>query len=89
MSETVERAKKDLTTLMNDLKTLADETRVKAHLAGMEAKSTWNELQGRVDELEQRVQSGKVDAVGEVKAAVDDLKTHLRALRDMVASDKS
>jgi hypothetical protein len=42
-----EELKKDLETLQ----TLRDEIRVRVHLAGMEVKRRWNELQPRIDDL--------------------------------------
>ena len=34
------------------LKTLRDEARVRVHLAGMDVKTAWNELQPKLDEAE-------------------------------------
>ena len=60
---------------MNDglqrLKTLRDEIRLEIHLAGMEAKERWKELEPKVHDAER--------LAGE---AIDELVVRVRALRD-------
>jgi hypothetical protein len=39
---------------MDDLVQLRDEIRLKVHLAGMEARSTWADLEKQLEQLEER-----------------------------------
>ena len=52
---TSENLKASLQNDLNDLTQLRDEIRVKIHLAGLEAKSAWRQLEPRLDALEQDV----------------------------------
>ena len=41
-----------ITTKLADLRTMRDEIKLKAHLAGMDAKQSWSELEPRLEALE-------------------------------------
>jgi len=69
--------KQELKEVQNDLQQMADEIRVKLHLAGMDAKSAWDDLQPKLLEFEQRIDA-RADEVGdEVKALGQDIKDRL------------
>jgi len=69
--------KQDLEDTRNDLKQAADEIRVKLHLAGMDAKDAWDEIQPRIEDFERRF-DGKADEVSEeLKALGSDIKQRL------------
>ena len=67
------------------LSRLADEVKVKVHLAGMEAKEYWQELEPRLEELEQRVvkdlgqeaREATRQVLDEVSGALDRLRQRL------------
>jgi hypothetical protein len=60
------------------LKTLRDEIRVELHLAGMDAKAKWKELEPRFEEAERRAKD-----LSEVsRVAVDEAVKKLRDFRD-------
>jgi hypothetical protein len=62
------------TPLEADLRRLADEIRVRIHLAGMDAKDAWTKLEPRVKEVEQRF----ARATGEAASELDELGQALR-----------
>ena len=77
---------KDVETTANDLKRLADEVRVKLHLAGMDAKDAWEKIQPRIEEFGKRVDetAGEVDE--ELRKLGADLKERLRSIVDKIKS---
>lgn len=76
----------------DDVKRIADEVKLKLHLASMEAKEQWKKLEPKVNELEAKVMNGSEKAVGAVGDQVAVLATGLRQfadeLRDSVAKLK-
>jgi hypothetical protein len=69
----------------NDVRRLADELELKIHLAGMEARDRWRELQPRLVEMEKSLaESGK--RAGEVvERELSAIGAALRRLRDDLA----
>lgn len=53
MKQPSEDLKKELKKGLETLQTLRDEVRVKLHLAGMEAKEQWKEIEPELDRVEQ------------------------------------
>ena len=79
--------KQDLEDTRNDLKRAADEIRVKMHLAGMDAKDAWDEIQPRLEDFERRF-DGKADAVSdELKALGSDIKQRLLNIKAKLKSE--
>lgn len=73
--------KQDLEATRDDLKRAADEIKLKLHLAGMDAKDAWEEIQPRLADFEQRVDA-KADEVGEeLKALGHDIKQRLANIK--------
>lgn len=73
--------KQDLEDTRNDLRRAADEIKVKLHLAGMDAKDAWDEIQPRIADFEQRFDA-KADEVGEeLKALGQDIKQRLANIK--------
>lgn len=73
--------KQELKAMQDDLKQMADEIRVKLHLAGMDAKDAWDEVQPRLAEFERRFDA-KADEVGdEVKALGQEVKERLASIK--------
>ncbi len=75
-------------TIRQQLQQMADEIRVKAHLAGMEAKDKWNGLEPRLHAYEQKAE-GAVGKVAEELVSVgnelkDDLSKFLEHLKARV-----
>jgi ElaB/YqjD/DUF883 family membrane-anchored ribosome-binding protein len=73
--------KQDLEETRNDLRRAADEIKVKLHLAGMDAKDAWEEIQPRIADFERRFDA-KADEVGdELKALGHDIKQRLANIK--------
>jgi hypothetical protein len=70
----------------DDVKRIADEVKLKLHLAGMEAKEQWKKLEPKMIELEQKVKSNVKDggekAVTTVGEQVAVFATGLRQFAD-------
>lgn len=79
MPTTVEtsRLRTRLDAQLNDLAQMRDEIRVKLHLAGLEAKDVWNDLEPKLDKLER-------DAAAEGENIADATLTLAKNLKDAV-----
>jgi ElaB/YqjD/DUF883 family membrane-anchored ribosome-binding protein len=74
--------KQDIEDTRADLKRMADEIKVKLHLAGMDAKDAWNEIQPRLEDFEKRFDA-KADDVGEeLKALGGEIKQRLLNIKN-------
>ena len=65
---------------VDTLQMLRDEIRVHVHLATMDVRTKWNELEPRVHEIEALAQNKGEEA----REALKDAVTRLRELRDTV-----
>ncbi len=81
---TTQNLKSTLEKELGDLAQLRDEIRVKVHLAGLDAKSAWKELEPRLDELERdfRVESAGVKDASlllarDLKSAFEQFRSRL------------
>ncbi len=70
--------------LMTELKKTRDELRLQMHLAGMEARATWEKLEPKVDELERKATAAVDAAAAEFEGAIDSLGKALARLRDEI-----
>jgi hypothetical protein len=76
----------------DELRTLADEIRVRAHLGGMDAKDAWARAEERLFTFEQQALAFGADAKvelqnaeGELIHAWGDLKVELLRIRDLLS----
>jgi len=81
-------AKTQKTTFLQNLRQLADEIRVKIHLAGMDAKDTWSKLEPRLREVEQKAEAKGEEVAEELSKAGQELKEQMSALLGRLRSDK-
>lgn len=79
----------DTSKLRQQLNQMADEVRVKVHLAGMEAKDRWAKLEPRLHAYEKKAEDAVgqvadelVSAGSELKEDVSKLLEHLKAKVD-------
>jgi hypothetical protein len=70
--------------LLEQMKQMADELRVKAHLAGMEAKDAWEKLEPRLHEYEKKASDAVDDVADELTEAGRELKGDFQKLFDQV-----
>jgi hypothetical protein len=66
----------------DDVRRLADEVRLKMHLAGMELKEKWKTLEPQVKEVEQKVKDGGEKAGEKVTEQVNAIAAGLRQFVD-------
>lgn len=77
--------KQELEELRDDLQRTAGEIKLKLHLAGMDAKDAWDELQPRLSDFEQRFDA-KADEVGdELKALGGEIKQRLQNIKAKIS----
>ena len=67
----------DLEDTRDDLKRAADEIRVKMHLAGMDAKDAWDDIQPRLEDFERRFDEKAAEVSEELKEVGSDIKQRL------------
>jgi D-ribose pyranose/furanose isomerase RbsD len=79
MSQTTDELRAELKKSLDVLATVRDEIRVKVHLAGMEAKDQWNELE---KELTHAQETATKAASAVTKTALDETLKKLHAFRD-------
>jgi len=70
---------------LDELKTLRDEIKVKVHLATMEAKSEWEQLEPKLASLEAKIEQDGQKAVAAANDLIDDLASAFRKLKDKIA----
>lgn len=73
--------KQELDEVRDELRGLAGDIRVKVHLAGMEAKDAWGELQPRLEDYERRIEAVSRDVTSELRDIGKDLRKQLEKLR--------
>jgi hypothetical protein len=66
----------------DDVRRIADELKLKMHLAGMDARDRWNELQPRLAEVAKTIAREGERASKLVAAQIASIGTALRELRD-------
>lgn len=72
--------------LRDDLRTLADEIRVKVHLGSMDAKDAWKELEPKIHDFEGKAKK-VTDEIGvELKHFGATLKDELHRIRERLES---
>jgi hypothetical protein len=78
--------KQDLEDTRNDLRRAADEIKLKLHLAGMDAKDAWDEVQPRLADFEQRFDATAEEVGDEVKALGNDIMKRLQNIKSKIKS---
>jgi vacuolar-type H+-ATPase subunit H len=72
----------ELRRAFDEVKRLRDEVRVRIHLAGMDAKDAWKKLEPRIDKLDRQLDAAGERVSVELKAALDQARSSIKALRD-------
>ena len=79
--------KQDIEGTRDDLKRMADEIKVKLHLAGMDAKDAWDDIQPRLQDFEKRFDAAADEVGEELKALGGDIKQRLLNIKAKLTSD--
>ena len=75
--EADKKLKDELQATRDDLQRTADEIKVKLHLAGMDAKDAWNDLEPKLAEFERRFDAKADEVTDELKALGGEIKQRL------------
>lgn len=78
MANSGKELRQDLERALEELQTIRDEIRVRMHLASMEAKEKWEELEPILEKIEEQIK----EATREFHDSLAELKTSFGALRD-------
>jgi hypothetical protein len=70
--------------LTENLHRMADEIRLKIHLAGMEAKETWSTIEPRLHEFERKAENAKDKLVDGLDKVGDELRDQMSKLLDRI-----
>ena len=73
------KLKQDMEEARAQLRTLRDEVKLKMHLAGMEAKTAFKELEHKAEQLSLEISASSHRAITEVAAGLKRLSESLRA----------
>jgi hypothetical protein len=73
--------KKDLREGLTALQTLRDEIRVRLHLAGMEAKTTWGELENHLLTVEDAAKEASASSRTRLNDALEKLRQFRASLK--------
>lgn len=66
-------------TAMTEIRRIADEIRVRVHLAGMEGKDAWRRLEPKVTELEHRIERPFDRDANDTTVDIDEISDALHA----------
>lgn len=66
---------------LTDLQTARDEIKLKLHLAGMDAKQAWHDLEPRLGQLEKQVSDTTAETAEAAQRVIDELKSSFAELR--------
>ena len=74
---------------LGELKKIRDEIRVKLHLAGMEVKERWKQLEPRLEEIERKVEAGGEEIIGTTTKLFEEVGRAFREFGErLVRKDK-
>jgi len=76
----------DNESLKSDLQRMADEIRVRLHLAGRDAKDAWAKVEPRLREFEQKIEGAKERMTDELSSLGSTLRGEVGRLRDRIAA---
>jgi uncharacterized protein with PhoU and TrkA domain len=81
-----DRTKSEIQNLSNDLQRLRDEVRLKMHLASMDVKKGFEDMEPEVRKLEQQTEELTQEQAVKVELAMKKAKKKLQDLRDRIAA---
>jgi hypothetical protein len=68
--------------MVTELEHQRDDIRVRIHLANLEARERWNELEPKLEDLEQQFEGAADQALQRLREVASALKEPFRELRD-------
>ena len=83
-NETTNQDQNHSGSMLENLRRMADEIRVRIHLAGMEVKDAWGKLEPRLHEYESKAGAAKDKVVEGLDRVGDELREQMAKLLDRV-----
>lgn len=80
-----EGLKKELRDVADELQKLADDVRLRLHLASMEARTSWAEFEPRLIEFRRRIERTAGETGDDVRTLASELKDRLKEFHRRVA----
>ena len=77
----------DLQEMRDDLRRMADELRVRLHLAGMDAKDAWHDLQPQLEDFERRMDTAAEQVGDELKALGADIRQRMLNIKNKLRTE--
>lgn len=74
--------KAELKKLRTDIEGIAGEIKVKVHLAGMDAKDAWSDLEPKIRDFEDKATRAADTTVAEMKGLAAELKERARRIKE-------
>jgi len=74
---------------LDELKQIAEEIRLKVHLASMDARTYWADLEPKLERLERTVEEKSNEALGTAGTLFEDVGKAVRKLRDQLREPTS
>lgn len=71
-----------------ELKKMRDEIRLKLHLAGMDAKERWKQLEPKVEEIERKLEAGGEEILGATSRLFEEVGRAFREFADRLGRNK-
>lgn len=71
--------KKDIAALKTELKTLRDEINLKVHLAGMDLRDEWAQLEPQAEKAWRELNETTVEAAKDLKGRIQKLREQLKS----------
>ena len=82
-TRTTDQIKAEISSTLEQLRTLRDEAKVKVHLAGLDIKTAWTDLQPKLEEAEKVAERAASSAT---EAALDAIKATASELKKLTKS---
>jgi len=79
--------KQEAAKIATDLRGIADEIRLKAHLASADGRDAWQKLEPQLKQFEQRVQQVTESAMSDLRQAGQELKANLERIHQGLRKD--
>jgi len=81
LKEIQQGIKQEAAKMYTDLQGLADEIRLKAHLASADGRDAWQKLEPQLQQFERRVEQVTESAISDLRQAGKELKANLERIR--------
>ena len=82
---TLQELREQIDKALAELAAIRDDLRVRIHLASLDAKAKWNELEGRLLNLQKQIGDATESGLHKLRDAIVELKNAFRSLHDSLS----